>query len=425
MKKSIIIYGNCQAQLYVDCLNNIPFFSDKFEVIWEPNADLAYWPARKELSELPIENCVFLMEQLGRKPNEFPHKELLPPDCVVTRFPYLKLNCLWPLLSHDPRNNPPTPPKFPAGRFPCGDKIVLSMLKNNIPNEDIFDEYMKTDITEHVDLSEVYQADLSRIKEVDDKCDIKVYDLIIAQFRSTRLFNSFSHPSKNIFKLLLLEILEKAGLIDKDLKDKGSNASESQTLNETIIDSVDKFFNVHNFDHEQVPVHPQVAKYFNLTWANSETRYLYFDFGYLTFSEYMQIYIDYAEPRLDGSGLLPNTIKKIKALLESEKFEEAEAFINQVIKRYPDSSELRNVYGELKLETGKIEDAKKIFSDISRTYPNNLEALNNLAVCLIFDGNWEAAVNILLEILEIDPSNDVARENLKFIKQEISLKTKN
>ena len=131
MKKTIIIFGNCQAQMIEACLNSILFFRERFELFWEHNVDNSQWQARKELLQSQIENCAYLFEQLGRKDTEFPYKDKLPSECVITRYPYLKMQCLWPLVAADPRNKP-EPPRFSAGRFPYGDRIVIDRIQKNI-----------------------------------------------------------------------------------------------------------------------------------------------------------------------------------------------------------------------------------------------------------------------------------------------------
>lgn len=162
MKKRIIIFGNCQAQMIAACLNSIPFVQDQFEIIWEQNVENPAWPPRKELLESQIENCAYLFEQLGRKDTEFPHKDKLSSECVIIRYPYLKFQCLWPLVGSDPRNKP-EPPRYGAGRFPDGDRIIIDWMQKNIPKEKMLDEYMNLTISDHVDMDQIYQSDLQRI----------------------------------------------------------------------------------------------------------------------------------------------------------------------------------------------------------------------------------------------------------------------
>jgi hypothetical protein len=145
-KKIIIVYGNCQAQMLAECLTSISFLHNEFEVIWERNFEDPSLPQKKELSRLQLENCAYLFEQVGNKDKVFPNIEWLPSHCMQIRFPYLKIESLWPLMDLcDPRNKP-EPPKYDFGRFPQGDKFVTDMIKKNIPRETIFEEYKKINI---------------------------------------------------------------------------------------------------------------------------------------------------------------------------------------------------------------------------------------------------------------------------------------
>jgi len=399
--------------MIVACLDSIPFFQDQFEIIWEQNVENPAWPTRKELLQSQIENCAYLFEQLGRKEAEFPHKDKLPSECVVTRYPYLKLQCLWPLVAGDPRNKP-EPPRYGAGRFPYGDRIVIDRIQNNIPNENIFNDYMNLNIKDHVDLDKIYEDDMQRIRKVDDKCDIKVYNLIKEQFRHRKLFSTFAHPTDNLTKLLLLEILEKSGLIDSNWRNKEIRETENHNLADSIVVRVDAFFKHAKFDAVQVPIHPQVCEHFNLTWANGETRYQYYDYGDLTFKEYMRIYTNYEGPEIE-------VIEKIKTLLESEKFEEAHILIERAIITYPVAPGFLNLKGQLLLQIGNLEQGAKIFSNIFERWPDNSEALNNLAVVLCYEKKYDSAIKLLQRVLRLDPSNSDALENLKFIQNEVSI----
>jgi Flp pilus assembly protein TadD len=396
MKRTIIIFGNCQASFITHCLQNIPFFQQTFEVLWERNVDIPGWPTRKELLKSQIENCAYLFEQLGRHVIEFPHKDLLPADCTVIRYPYLILRCLWPLFETDPRDNPER-----GGQIPYGDRIVIDRLRKGIPKEQIFDEYMNMNIKDHVDIDQVYQSDMQRIMEVDDKCDVQVYDLI-SEFRVKNLFNTLNHPADNTIKLFLLRILEKARLIDRE------NDFQS------IISDLENYFSQTRWDLVRVPIHPQICEHFGLTWADSESRYPYYEHGELSFREYMQFYINYVQPETKMA-------EKIKSLLEAENFEEANTILQQAIEKYPDSPDLLNAKGQFLLQTGDIEEATKIFLDLTERWPEHVESLNNLATICCFKQDWDIAIKLLRKALRLSPSDEDILANLTFAQNQVLL----
>jgi hypothetical protein len=293
MKRTIIIFGNCQAQMITSCLSSIPLLGDQYEVIWERNVDTnPSWPPRKELLRSQIENCAYLFEQLGRKLIEFPHKDKLPSDCIIIRYPYLKLSCLWPFRCNDPRNKL-EPPKYDVGRFPHGDRLIVDWLQKKVPRERLLEKYMNLDICALIDLDQLYQSDLQRIREVDDKCKIRVYNLIKEQFRTKKLFNTIGHPTDGIFKVFLFELLEKSKLIDDNSKAWDNSKNDSCNLADSLVLGIHKFFNQKRFDAFQLPIHPQVCEHFKLRWANKFTTYEYYDYRCLTFEDYIKLYINY------------------------------------------------------------------------------------------------------------------------------------
>jgi Flp pilus assembly protein TadD len=237
--------------------------------------------------------------------------------------------------------------------------------------------------------------------EVDNKCDVQVYDLI-SEFRVKNLFNTLNHPADNTIKLFLLKILEKARLIDRE------NDFQS------IISDVEIFFSKSRLDAVRVPIHPQVCEHFGLTWANSESRYPYYEHGELSFREYMHFYINYVPPETKMA-------EKIKSLLAAENFEEANTILQQAIEKYPDSPDLLNVKGQFLLQTGDIEEAAKIFLDLTERWPDHAEALNNLAVVLCYKKKYDSAIKLLQRVLRLNPSHSDALENLKFIQNEVSI----
>lgn len=412
MKKPIIFFGNCQAQVMTDCLGTIPFFREHFELIWEHNVHNPNWPARKELLPSQIESCAYLFEQLGRKETVFPHKDDLPSECVIVRYPYLKLQCLWPLLAEDPRNKP-EPPKYSAGRFPYGDRLVIDRVEKNIPKAQIFDEYMNINIKDHVNLVKVYEADMQRIREVDRKCDIKVFSLIDKQFRDKKLFNTFAHPTDSFAQFLLLEMLSTSGLIQQNCQDNDKSNINNHNNSSSIIAGIKSFFNQVRFDAMQVPIHPTVCEQFDLKWAGSDTRYLYYNYGHLTFKEYLEIYINY-------EGSESDFVARTKTLLESEKLQEVQTLLEQAKATYPDSADLLNLQGELMLRKEKFEEAGVLLSQVIERWPNHVEALNNLAVLLSYQNRYDEAMRFLQKVLRLNPYNSTAQENFNFIQNEVS-----
>jgi Flp pilus assembly protein TadD len=118
-------------------------------------------------------------------------------------------------------------------------------------------------------------------------------------------------------------------------------------------------------------------------------------------------------------GETMQTVRNIKELLGTEKFEEAGRIIDQAIERYPNSPDLRNLKGEFFLKTGKIEEATKVFLYIEEHWPYHVETLNNIAIILCFNEEWDKAKKLLRGALRISPSNKSVLENLKFVQNEI------
>lgn len=91
--------------------------------------------------------------------------------------------------------------------------------------------------------------------------------------------------------------------------------------------------------------------------------------------------------------ILKETISRINKLISSNKFTDADIAIRQALLYYPDSLEVKNLQGVLKMITNKNEEAKEIFLGIINKDPENITACNNLAMIFWINGDIENASN--------------------------------
>lgn len=404
-----------------DRLLKIPFFNRQYDVIWDRNFEHVALPPQKMLSQSQLENCAFLIEQIGNTDKSFAQKQMLPADCMQIKFPYLKFESLWPSIDYrDPRNKP-EPPKYPFGRFPQGDKLVTDMIRKNIPRHIIFEEYKKINILEHVDITIFHQSEMTKIRTIDDKCDIKIYNYISDNFRNERLFYMFAHPVPKALKKILLDILGLAGFLDNGKRNKvGTNDANEKSLRT----AVETCFNIPaNYSNIQVPIHPQICKYFNLSWAHAKSKYHYYDFGELTFWEYMKLYVNFdSKVQIDKEGNMLNKKSSVKPSVKSEKSVDMLKVIDQIQTSDPNSLEMLILEGEMNFRTGNIKDAEKIFLNILHVEPLHLDALNNLACIKILEKKWDEAETLLNKAFKLDPSCDDIIANLTIIKEMKNIK---
>jgi Flp pilus assembly protein TadD len=150
----------------------------------------------------------------------------------------------------------------------------------------------------------------------------------------------------------------------------------------------------------------------------------------------MKLYLDFdmdnSSKYIDNKkGLLPQKqisdsnlikiIERIKSLLNTENFEEANVALKQADEKYPDSSDVLNLKGQFQFQTGNLEEATQTFLNIIERWPDHAEALNNLATIFCFKQDWDLAIKLLRKALQLSPSDKDILANLTFAQNNVLL----
>src|SRR5665213_1039641 len=137
MLKTLIVYGNCQAEAISTIFRKDPVTEECFRVLYLRSFDHPS-DGRDELRPEDVRDCGVLWEQ--HDPRPFPHRDALPADCLTVKFPALDFNLLWPFNCPNPCDEP-EPPVFPFGRFPYGDRIIIESIGKGMAPKKILNYY--------------------------------------------------------------------------------------------------------------------------------------------------------------------------------------------------------------------------------------------------------------------------------------------
>ena len=190
-------------------------------------------------------------------------------------------HAFWPFHANDPRNGDMDRPKNRYGRRPSwlyGDSYVIKLLGDGVPEEEIFRRYMAEEFSDSVDLAKRLEFTLRRTGEQDDACDVKILKYVKENFRTLSLYQTINHANNRLMFYISNSILDLCGCAAIDAKHL-LQARE-------IIDL-------------PMPIHPYIAKYFQLEFADEKTRYMVDKKRCLTFEEYIHDYIFYEYGYLD------------------------------------------------------------------------------------------------------------------------------
>jgi hypothetical protein len=192
----------------------------------------------------------------------------------------MRWQSLWPLERKDPRSKPEKGRffflnQYPYGRYPYGDRLVIRLLKKGLTPAEIFKRYFSRDINSLVNLDELYKKNVMDGKELDVRCDLPIYRYVERNFKKERLFWTPNHPCPALIIKQANQIIETLGM--KRLPDS----------------FVSQFNKKPPLGAYQLPIHPQVIRHFNLSWADNNLRYRHYNLGCFTFAEYLKRYIEY------------------------------------------------------------------------------------------------------------------------------------
>lgn len=114
--------------------------------------------------------------------------------------------------------------------------------------------------------------------------------------------------------------------------------------------------------------------------------------------------------------------KKAEALVESQKYPEAEKLTRRLIKISPDNIQLAKLLGESCYRQGKFQEAYDIYQKLSEKRPEDAANFNNMGQCLIMQNRFEDGIKKMLIARDLDPEFPTIYLNLSTAYEKIGNK---
>lgn len=292
-KSVCIISANCQGAYIKALLNAHADFARDFEVHYFVNYQKQSVP-----SELLARCDLLIYQPLGANWGDLSNDSLLaavPEGCRRIAINYLTFPVYWPGFAIDPRNVPT--PAYPFGPFPYGDRVVIEALAAGESPARAAERFAADEYPGSVDLDAVIADYVLSQRQIETRRDQKLLDYIMAHFRSTKLFETYNHPSQPLCVHQVNDLLAMLGY-------RALEAAEELPLDYLTIN--------------QQPLHPGVARALGLAFeATGETPYRIWGRP-MGFRAYAQAYADWdvgaIGGELDGSPpppplCLPDVVK--------------------------------------------------------------------------------------------------------------------
>jgi hypothetical protein len=217
----------------------------------------------------------------------------LPSTCQTLLVPTMHFNSLWPLMIADPRNVPE--PHLPWGRLPfaMGDRLALK-IRETVPNSDEWlSAYFAADIGSVVNIRRNHHIEVSDMFAREQGCDVQIASYVVANFRRRRLFSMHHHPTAEPLAFVLIQLLSKPAT------QRVLGRSPASAMDEALDWMEGRLVEIEREIGEEAPIHPAVAKFFELSWYSESDEYRWIHDAY-TFREWVDFYLHYEPPKQES-----------------------------------------------------------------------------------------------------------------------------
>jgi hypothetical protein len=279
MTRSILIYANCQGEQLANTGHYMQCMSGRIGFKWIPLHLLeeSHWTTRYGPDFMA--DVVTLWEQV-ESGKETLHRtalhERLPAGCPVVKFPPLSATCLWPFAGNDPRR------AGDPNRYPWPDSIAAALAAENLPDDDLFEAYLRITTERMPDLDRRLRMDVTRWKASDAVSDVQMAEWIEQTFRTTNLFYTSGHIAAPAIARLMKQLLSRSAVL-------------GGSLIRAAIAETDALLARHcGQDYESVPIHPLVAERLDLRFFDPAATYRWHEHDW-TFRQYILHYIRWSD----------------------------------------------------------------------------------------------------------------------------------
>lgn len=287
-QRTLIVYGNCQAEAVAAMLSKYSSIAGRYHVMYLRSFEHPV-EGMAELAPEAVASCAVLLEQ--HDPRPFPYHDRLGAECVKLKFPAVDLNVLWPFNRVNPYNEVETPEK-PFGSFPYGDRIIIGKLESGMPPNEVLEYYLQRWDDYGLDLDRLLSLEDARLLARDAHCDVKLGAYVLSAFRTTRLFWTVNHPTME----LLLEVC--AQLLNAAFPNAPRVSGRMLGRELTPV-----FGPRGPLGAIDVPIHPKVAEHFGLQWYDASARHQGVDGGTHSYRGYFEAMLALSATRLASSAV--------------------------------------------------------------------------------------------------------------------------
>ena len=280
-KQTILILGNCQVEVILNYMALLDGFHEQYVIIDIPAIHLfrdknLFFENIKCLEDLNI-----LITQDISSNNEF--DERFSTDSFwniisnVTNnkakriiIPNLFFDVYFPQGGKMPNRNNVMLDKYGAGVFPYPDYIIDDLVRR-YDKDKVIDIVMNPDFISEQFMDDYSKYRFCQLKQREEKCDVKILDYVIENYKRELLFFSRNHPKNKVIRVMVARLAGNLGLSGEFLRDIENEVLK--TWQEWIYPSVaktlelefeKKLYSDGQTDNEEICLHDIMNKYIEM-----------------------------------------------------------------------------------------------------------------------------------------------------------------
>ncbi len=221
-----------------------------------------------------------------------------------------------------------------------GDAFLNRLIRQNVAPEEALRAYLAADVAKRAE--RLFELHLEQQRERDRLSGFKLAPLLEQEFRRRQLFVSPNHPTIALFAELVRHVFETLSLTGTQI--------------EAVIAQSAKM------KPSEAPIHPMVARHFDLAYVGPGRRYRYMREGSFTFDEYVLRYMRYE---------YNDDLRRGLRLMRQGQHDAAAAILMPALERSPRSVSGRRALRAILIRLGRPDEALAVARELAALEPEN------------------------------------------------------
>lgn len=367
----IVMIGNCQIEAMLGLYSR--FAAKSFD------QDILYVRSYETISaehHRALETADIIVEQL----QDFrPKGDIAGITVKAERIavPVVHGGFLWPFAGQPHPKNPSRPFRQ-AGPYgsEMSDAYLNRLIKANTPPDEAVRKYTDLDVNATVSLDRLLEISLEKQRSRDTASGFSIAPVIEQYFRREQIFLTPYHPNARVAVALAEQFFAKLGVDPADTR------------------RMQRCLRVTPFPKDELPVHPAVARHFQLSWATPDRKYRFLDEGGFTFTEFAGRYAGCVWNESLDAGIAAARARDLPAAI---------TLLTGALGASPSSAAGHSVLGTVFEQAGRWEEAIAPVEKSVLLSPHEATYRLQLGLLLYRQGKNEAAERELRVAAALDP----------------------